>query len=83
MTDLHFLILWFLISHGTRHVVFELGVRPNWQNYVRKILSLIQATTTVTAGSDVATVLDSDGSGLVRSGILGGKRVAFSYVEDN
>ncbi|KAI0379433.1 Metallo-hydrolase/oxidoreductase [Hypomontagnella monticulosa] len=54
----------FLVSHGSRHVVFDLGVRTDWENYAPKIVQLIKATTTVTPGLDVASVLDSDVSGL-------------------
>ena len=45
-------------------MLFDLGVRPDWRNYAAKVVSLIEATTVVTAGSDVASVLDSDDSGL-------------------
>ncbi|RYP62757.1 hypothetical protein DL770_009538 [Monosporascus sp. CRB-9-2] len=61
---LHAPIYCFLISNGNRHVVFDLGVRPDWQNYAPKIVSLIKATTVVTPGSDVASMLDSDDSGV-------------------
>ena len=54
----------FLISHEDQHVVFDLGVRQDWQNYAPKIVSLIKATTRVTPVSDVASILDSDNSGL-------------------
>ncbi|KUI73674.1 N-acyl homoserine lactonase AttM [Cytospora mali] len=48
----------FLISSGNRHVVFDLGVRPDWQNYAPRVVTLIEATTTVTPGTDVKTILD-------------------------
>lgn len=44
--------------------MFDLGVRRDWENYAPRIVSLIKATTQVTPGSDVASVLDSDRSGL-------------------
>ena len=53
-----------MVSNGSHHVVFDLGVRPDWQNYAPKVVSLIKATTVVTPGSHVASVLDSDDSGL-------------------
>ncbi|KAJ5497537.1 hypothetical protein N7463_009524 [Penicillium fimorum] len=57
----------FLISHGDTQVVFDLGVRSDWENYAPHIVSLIRATTTVTRGNDVAVILDDDanGSGMV------------------
>ncbi|KAL2163810.1 hypothetical protein VTH06DRAFT_5869 [Thermothelomyces fergusii] len=59
----------FLVSRGNRHVVFDLGVRPDWENYAPRVVSLIRATTRVTVGTDVATMLNEDDSGLgVRAG---------------
>lgn len=65
-TGIHATVYSFLISSscGRHNIIFDLGVRPDWQNYAPKIVSLIKATTIVTPGSDVATVLDSDTSGL-------------------
>ncbi|KAI0180671.1 Metallo-hydrolase/oxidoreductase [Hypoxylon sp. FL1284] len=58
----------FLVSRGDRHLLFDLGVRSDWENYAPSTVQLIQATTKVTAGLDVASVLDADVSGLeVRS----------------
>lgn len=54
----------FLISNGNQHVVFDLGVRTDWQNYAPRVVSLIKATTTVTLGTDVASMLDADDSDL-------------------
>lgn len=45
-------------------MVFDLGVRPDWQNYAPKVVSLIKATTVVTPGSDVTSMLDADDNGL-------------------
>lgn len=45
-------------------MLFDLGVRPDWQNYPPRVVSLIEATTTVTPGSDVSSVLDTDTSDL-------------------
>lgn len=75
---LHAPIYCFLISNGDHHILFDLGVRPDWQNYAPKIVSLIKATTMVTPGSDVASVLDSDSSGLnIRSADI--KAVIWSH----
>jgi glyoxylase-like metal-dependent hydrolase (beta-lactamase superfamily II) len=58
--------------------LFDLGVRRDWQNYAPKIVSLIKATTVITPGSDVASVLDSDSSGLnIRSADI--KAVIWSH----
>lgn len=54
----------FLISHGSHHIIFDLGVRKDWENYAPHIVSLIKATTIVQPGTDIATVLDTDESGL-------------------
>ncbi|KAL8833661.1 MAG: hypothetical protein Q9170_004147 [Blastenia crenularia] len=52
----------FLISHGDRHVLFNLGVRKDRENYAPEIVSLIEATTVIKLGSDVATILELDNS---------------------
>ncbi|KAK6217911.1 hypothetical protein LQW54_003199 [Pestalotiopsis sp. IQ-011] len=54
----------FLITHGSRNVLFDLGVRTDWENYAPRIVSLIKATTTIKVGADVAKVLDGDTSDL-------------------
>ncbi|KAK6077446.1 metallo-beta-lactamase superfamily protein [Seiridium cupressi] len=54
----------FLVTHGSHHVLFDLGVRCDWENYAPRIVSLIKATTTIKPGADVAQVLDDDASGL-------------------
>lgn len=48
----------FLITHGDTHIVFDLGVRPDWENYPPNIVSLIKATTNITDGKSVASILD-------------------------
>jgi glyoxylase-like metal-dependent hydrolase (beta-lactamase superfamily II) len=63
-TGIHAPVYCFLISKGDHHVVFDLGVRHDWDNYAPKIVSLIKETTTVTMGQDVASVLNNDKSGL-------------------
>jgi glyoxylase-like metal-dependent hydrolase (beta-lactamase superfamily II) len=62
--QLHAPVYCFLISRGDHHVVFDLGVRPDWDNYAPKIVSLIKATTKVTPGTDVASVLDNSDLGI-------------------
>jgi glyoxylase-like metal-dependent hydrolase (beta-lactamase superfamily II) len=54
----------FLISNPrtSQHVLFDLGVRPDWHNYAPKVVRLIEATTKITPGSDVAGVLDAEDS---------------------
>lgn len=48
-----------------QHVLFDLGVRPDWQKYSPRVVKLIEATTIVTPGADVAAVLDgADGIGV-------------------
>lgn len=54
----------FLISNGNRHVLFDLGMRNDWENLPPKTLSLIKNTTNVDIGPNIADVLDSDVSGL-------------------
>ncbi|KAK7725867.1 hypothetical protein SLS63_007859 [Diaporthe eres] len=61
----HAPIYCFLVSRGGRHVLFDLGVRPDWEEYAPRVVSLIKATTQVTTtGVDIAHVLDHDASGL-------------------
>ncbi|KAI4139945.1 MAG: hypothetical protein LQ341_004021, partial [Variospora aurantia] len=36
----------FLISHGDEHILFDLGVRRDWENYAPTTVKLIKATTT-------------------------------------
>ncbi|KAH0531138.1 hypothetical protein TsFJ059_000008 [Trichoderma semiorbis] len=55
----------FLVSHGNRHIIFDLGVRTDWENYAPNIVKLVKATTTVSTGDkDIASLLDDDDSGL-------------------
>ncbi|EAT86512.1 hypothetical protein HBI56_102340 [Parastagonospora nodorum] len=55
----------FLITHKDTHMVFDLGVRTDWENYPPNIVSLIKATTRITPGKAVAHILDE--SSVVRS----------------
>jgi glyoxylase-like metal-dependent hydrolase (beta-lactamase superfamily II) len=56
----------FLITHNDSHIVFDLGVRSDWENFPSNIVSLIKATTHITPGKDVARILDE--SSIVSSG---------------
>lgn len=55
----------FLVSHGDHHIVFDLGVRTDWEALPPKLVELVKATTTVSScDRDVVSVLDEDSSGL-------------------
>ena len=54
----------FLISNGKRHVVFDLGVRRDWENYSPSTVSLIRRTTTVETEKNVSEILDHDVNGV-------------------
>lgn len=56
----------FLVSHGDRHIIFDLGVRMDWDTALPpKIIQLVQNTTIVSSCTkDVVSVLDEDSSGL-------------------
>jgi glyoxylase-like metal-dependent hydrolase (beta-lactamase superfamily II) len=49
----------FLISNGDRHVLFDLGVRCDWQNYAPTTADLIRRTTDVQVRENVAQTLAS------------------------
>ncbi|KAL8674885.1 MAG: hypothetical protein Q9168_000688 [Polycauliona sp. 1 TL-2023] len=57
-------IFCFLISNGDQHVLFDLGVRRDWENYAPHTVQLIKATTTVQSEKNISEILDSDTSGL-------------------
>ncbi|CAI7591046.1 unnamed protein product [Penicillium palitans] len=48
----------FLVSNGNRHVLFDLGMRVDWENYAPKVVRLIQQTTRVHVEKNVAEILD-------------------------
>ncbi len=54
----------FLISNGSHHVIFDLGVRRDWRNYAPSTVKLIEATTTVKTEKNISEILDFDTSGL-------------------
>ncbi|KUI57782.1 N-acyl homoserine lactonase AttM, partial [Cytospora mali] len=51
----------FLASRGNRHMLFDLGVRTDWENLPPKVVQLVKATSEVT-GCDrgIASVLDDN-----------------------
>lgn len=49
----------FLVSNGNRHVIFDLGVRRDWENYSPATVSLIQRTTRVETKANVTEILDA------------------------
>ncbi|KAL9025868.1 MAG: hypothetical protein Q9196_005383 [Gyalolechia fulgens] len=57
-------IFCFLISNGDQHILFDLGVRRDWENYAPSTVQLIKATTTVQTQKNVSEILDTDASGL-------------------
>lgn len=54
----------FLISHGSEHILFDLGVRRDWENYAPSTVKLVKATTTVRTEQNISEILDSDTSDL-------------------
>ena len=54
----------FLISNGNRHVIFDLGVRRDWENYSPSTVSIIKKTTTVETKKNVSEILDSEVTGV-------------------
>ena len=48
----------FLISHGDRHVLFDLGVRRNWDRYAPETVDLIRRTTQRHTAKNVSAILD-------------------------
>ncbi|KAL4882672.1 beta-lactamase-like protein [Aspergillus karnatakaensis] len=55
----------FLISSETqsKHVLFDLGVRKDWENYAPATVDLIKKTTKVTVHKNIAEILDDDDKG--------------------
>ncbi|KAL9006259.1 MAG: hypothetical protein Q9188_000981 [Gyalolechia gomerana] len=57
-------IFCFLISNAEQHILFDLGVRRDWENYAPSTVELIKATTTVQTQKNISEILDIDDSGL-------------------
>lgn len=55
----------FLVSNGRRHVVFDLGVRRDWENYAPNTTNLIRRTTNCQVAMNISEILDeqADASG--------------------
>lgn len=49
----------FLVSNGNRHVIFDLGVRRDWENYPPATISLIKRTTRLETRANVTEILDA------------------------
>lgn len=49
----------FLVSNGERHVLFDLGVRRDWDHYAPKTVDLIQRTTRCHTEKNVSEILDA------------------------
>ncbi|ROV97805.1 hypothetical protein VPNG_08654 [Cytospora leucostoma] len=65
----------FLVSRGNRHVLFDLGVRTDWEALPPKVVQLVKATTEVTGcDRDIASVLDDEAEN-------GGLRIRSSDIE--
>ncbi|KAI0015268.1 MpaD/MpaE fusion protein [Xylariomycetidae sp. FL0641] len=61
----------FLVSRGNRHVLFDLGVRRDWERYAPKTVDLIQRTTKCHVEMNVADILNNHAeasNGAVRPG---------------
>jgi glyoxylase-like metal-dependent hydrolase (beta-lactamase superfamily II) len=59
----------FLISNGNRHIIFDLGLRRDYENLPPRIASLLRNAPYIVTKANVSEILDSDDSGLnVRSG---------------
>ncbi|KAK2812434.1 hypothetical protein FQN50_001435 [Emmonsiellopsis sp. PD_5] len=54
----------FLISNGNRHVLFDLGIRRDWENLPPGIVSMIKSDYPVTVEKDMAEILDTDTTGV-------------------
>ena len=55
---IHVPIYCFLISHGDQHVLFDLGVRRDWENLAPRTVSLIRQTTECRTDKNVSEILD-------------------------
>lgn len=56
---IHVPIYCFLVSNGDRHVLFDLGVRRDWDNYAPKTVDLIRRTTQCHTDQNVSEILDA------------------------
>lgn len=49
----------FPVSHGNRHILFDLGVRRDWEDYAPKVADLIWRTSQIKTEKNVSEILDS------------------------
>ena len=54
----------FLITHGDKHILFDLGMRQDWENLPPATIKIINMVIKVDMKTDVNTFLDTDDSGL-------------------
>ncbi|KAJ5334997.1 hypothetical protein N7452_007400 [Penicillium brevicompactum] len=54
----------FLISNSSRHVLFDLAVRQDWENLPPSIVAMIKSQTVIQEPRNISDVLDSDESSL-------------------
>ncbi|MCJ1350767.1 MAG: hypothetical protein MMC33_000748 [Icmadophila ericetorum] len=59
---IHAPIFCFLISHGSQHVLFDLSVRRDWENYSPSTVPLNKGTITVRTSLDISQILDASPS---------------------
>lgn len=59
----------FLVSHGERHILFDLGVRRDWDKYAPKTVDLIRSTTHCDTRHNVSEILDLQATDTAGSGL--------------
>ncbi|KFA67836.1 hypothetical protein S40285_08746 [Stachybotrys chlorohalonatus IBT 40285] len=67
---LHAPIYCFLISHVDRHILFDLGVRRDWENYAPKTVDLIRSTTICRTEKNISEILDEHADQLGAEGAV-------------
>lgn len=60
----------FLVSNGDRHVLFDLGLRSDWNNCAPKTVDLIHRTTKCYTDQDISQILDNHASSSERESSL-------------
>lgn len=71
LENIHIPVYCFLISNGNRHVLFDLGVRKDWENLSPSMVSMIHQFCEIHNPANVADILDAHTSstGITRSDI--------------
>nr|A0A097ZPE4.1 RecName: Full=Cytochrome P450 monooxygenase andK; AltName: Full=Anditomin synthesis protein K; Flags: Precursor [Aspergillus stellatus]BAP81865.1 AndK [Aspergillus stellatus] len=54
----------FLISNGNRHIIFDLGLRQDYENLPPRIAGLLKNAPYIVTEANVSEILDSDDTGL-------------------